>query len=93
MNPIKEIKVTCYFRGVPLKRDVQIIAPDITITEEKSCVGDFNQDNLVNRLDYELWLPHFGTTWRSIGWNAQYDLNYDWVIDAEDLLILCRCME
>ncbi len=93
VNPIKEIKVTCYFRGVPLKRDVQIITPDITITEEESCVGDLNQDNLVNRLDYELWLPHFGTTWRSIGWNAQYDLNYDWVIDVEDLLILCRCME
>jgi len=93
VNPIKEIKVTCYFRGVLLKRDVQIIAPDVTITEEESCLGDFNQDNLVNRLDYELWLPHFGTTWRSIGWNAQYDLNYDWVIDAEDLHILCRCME
>ena len=92
-RPIKEIKVTCSFKGIPLKREAVIAVPDITISEEKSCVGDFNQDSIVNELDYWLWLPHFGTTWRSIGWDPSFDLNNDWVIDTEDLLLLCRCMQ
>jgi hypothetical protein len=90
-NPIKEISIDCYFRSILLKREAQIIIPSVVIVEGPACVGDFNQDEVIDERDFNLWSPHYGTNWRSIGWNPIYDLNHDWMINAEDLLLLSRC--
>lgn len=90
-NPIHEMKVALYYRGILLKREVEIMIPSVTIVDGPACVGDFNQDQTIDEADYLLWQPHYGTTWHSIGWNPVYDLNHDWVINAEDLLLFSRC--
>jgi len=90
-NPILEVITEVYFRGILLHREVQVMNPSVEIVEGPACLGDFNQDQLIDEADFLLWQPHYGTTWRSIGWNPLYDLNHDWVINAEDLLLLSRC--
>lgn len=90
-NPIQEVVTELYFRGILLRREVQVMNPSVEIVEGPACLGDFNQDQVIDEADFLLWQPHYGTTWRSIGWNPDYDLNHDWVINAEDLLLLSRC--
>lgn len=49
--------------------------------------GDYNQDMVVNNLDYQVWRSSFGTT-RSGVHDAPYaDGNYDGVVDAADYIV------
>jgi len=49
--------------------------------------GDYNQDMVVNQLDYEVWRSTFGST-RSGAHDAPYaDGNYNGIVDAADYVI------
>lgn len=50
--------------------------------------GDFNNDDIVNILDFSLLSPHFGTLMGTPTYNALYDLNCDGVINVLDISLI-----
>jgi hypothetical protein len=53
-------------------------------------LGDFNQDNIVDKQDYEMLLCHISEEYLSENWNPQFDLNNDLHIDVNDVFILSK---
>lgn len=49
--------------------------------------GDYNQDMVVNDLDYQVWRAAFGTTRSSVHDAPYADGNYDGVVDAADYVV------
>ena len=49
--------------------------------------GDYNQDMVVNALDYDVWRAAFGTTRSSVHDAPYADGNYDGVVNAADYVV------
>lgn len=64
--------------------------PVITIDKSSVMLGDFNQDNIVDKQDYEMLLCHISEEYLSENWNPQFDLNNDLHIDVNDVFILSK---
>jgi len=54
--------------------------------------GDFNDDNIINNVDYSLAQRASGATSSSANWNENADLNKDGIINAFDLGIIAKNM-
>jgi len=75
---------------------VDMGADEVSCTDVSS-IADFNGDGLVNNLEFAMisiaWLSHDPNEYTSddpndfVGWNSQCDLNTDYVVDVNDLVI------
>lgn len=64
--------------------------PTTTSTPRPVCVGDVNNDGVINALDLTLVARHMGTHSGSKRYDPRYDLNHDGRINVLDLLIVLR---
>ena len=65
--------------------------PDIL--SEKFYLGDFNEDKLVNSLDFDLLSEHYNLTIDDPIWDDKFDLNNDMIIDINDVIIFSKFYE
>lgn len=67
--------------------------PHLDILSEKFYLGDFNEDKLVNNLDFDLLSEHYNLTIDDPIWDDKFDLNNDMIIDIDDVIIFSKFYE
>jgi len=67
--------------------------PRLDILSEEFYLGDFNEDKLVNNLDFDLLAGHYYFTYEDPDWDEKFDLNNDLVIDIDDVIIFSKFYE
>ena len=72
------------------ERKTIFLFPDITIEKENTTLGDFNEDGLINDLDFERLVNHYGLCWKDEKWIPDFDLNSDYYVDIADLEIFSK---
>ncbi len=67
--------------------------PRLDILSEEFYLGDFNEDKLVNNLDFGLLAEHYYLTFEDPDWDEKFDLNNDMIIDLDDVIIFSKFYE
>lgn len=62
----------------------------IEISENELIVGDFNDDGIVDELDYQMLIKAFYTNFKDESWDDRFDLNHDLIVDISDLVIFAK---
>lgn len=69
-----------------------ISIPVVMINNNQILRADFNQDQKVDHVDYELLMERFSEDFMSDSWDPKFDLNNDLIINMQDVFILAREM-
>lgn len=64
--------------------------PIIDVPKDDFILGDFNNDAQIDDTDFNLLKDVMGTDYLSKDWNRIYDLNNDYIIDLNDLIVFSK---
>ncbi len=73
-----------------------VMSPGITALNSNKTIalltGDLNQDNVIDKSDYNIALAAYGTRTGGINWNPAVDFNLDGVVNNYDLAYIVKNM-
>ena len=71
-------------------RKTMVLLHSIEVMDKEFQLGDFNEDEIVDDTDFEMFKKAYLSTFKDLTWDSRYDLNSDLVIDISDLVIFSK---